>query len=78
MSAKFWVDIFEDIVTEVRNDTDKPVVIPTDSPYYLHGHPLDIIKTLNEIDRSPSQKAKYLPLTLGRLKAILVLIPFEN
>ncbi len=62
MSAKFWVDIFENIVTEVRNDTDKPGVIPTDSPYYLHGHPLDIIKTLNEIDRSPSQKAKKYPL----------------
>ncbi len=62
MSAPFWVDIIEDVVTEVRNDATKPGVIPTDSPYYMHGHPLDIIKTLNEKDRSPANKSKKYPL----------------
>lgn len=63
MSA-FWVDIIEDVVTEVRNDASKPGVgiIPVDSPYYLHGHPLDIIQTLNLKDGSPSQKAKKYPM----------------
>ncbi len=64
MSAPFWVDIIEDVVTEVRNDADKPGVgvIPADSPYYMHGHPLDIIKTLNEKDSSPTNKSKKYPL----------------
>ena len=61
-TAPFWVDVIEDVVTEVRNDTDKPGSIPTDSPYYMHGHPLDIIKTLNEKDRSPTNKSKKYPI----------------
>ncbi len=62
--APFWVDVIEDVVTEVRNDADKPGVglIPVDSPYYLHGHPLDIIKVLNAKDRSPTNKSKKYPL----------------
>ena len=63
-TAPFWVDVIEDVVTSVRADTDKPGVglIPADSPYYMHGHPLDIIKTLNEKDRSPTNKSKKYPL----------------
>jgi len=62
MSAPFWVDIIEDIVTAVRADTDKPDSIPVDSPYYMHGHPLDVIKTLNQKDRDPVNKSKKYPL----------------
>ena len=63
-TAAFWVDVIENIVTAVRNDADKPGVlfIPADSPYYLHGHPLDIIKVLNQKDRSPTNKSKKYPL----------------
>lgn len=62
MSAPFWVDIIGDIVTEVRTDVDKPSGINADAPYYLYGHPLDVIKELTLKDRSVTEKSKKYPL----------------
>jgi len=45
MSAPYWVDIFDEIVTDVRNDADNPCD-DTDEPFYMHGHPLEIINTI--------------------------------
>ena len=62
MSAPFWVDIFEEIVTNVRNDADKPVALDTDEPFYMHGHPLEIINTLSKKDKHDVQKYNKYPL----------------
>ena len=61
MSAAFWIDIFSDIVTEVQDDASKPAV-DADAPFYMHGHPLDIIKVLQEKTRNDTLKFKKYPL----------------
>ena len=64
MSAPFWVDIFDEIVTSVRNDTDKPGVgvIQAASPYYMFGHPKEIINMLLKKDKHDVQKYNKYPL----------------
>lgn len=62
MSAPFWIDIIEEIVTAVQDDTDKPVGLESDEPYYMHGHPLEILNTLSEKDRHKTYKFKKYPL----------------
>ena len=62
MSAPYWVDVFKDIVTDVRTDTDKPATLASDEPYFMHGHPLEILNTLSEKDRHSTYKFKKYPL----------------
>jgi len=61
MSAPYWVDIFDEIVTDVRNDADNPCD-DTDEPFYMHGHPLEIINTLAEKDQHKTHKFNKYPL----------------
>ena len=62
MSAPFWVDIFDEIVTSVRNDAAKPAALDTDEPFYMFGHPLEIINTLSKKDNHDVQKYNKYPL----------------
>jgi len=62
MSAPYWVDIFDEIVTAVRADSDKPVALDTDEPFYMHGHPLEIINTLALKDKNDVHKYNKFPL----------------
>lgn len=64
MSAPFWVDVFNEIVTSVRNDAAKPGVgvILAASPFYMHGHPKEIINTLSKKDKHDVQKYNKYPL----------------
>ena len=62
MSAPFWVDVFDEIVTNVRTDTDKPVALDTDEPFYMFGHPKEIINTLSLKDKNDVQKFNKYPL----------------
>lgn len=52
IDRRYFVDVFGDIVNEVRKIYD-----PTglEKPYYLYGHPIDITKQLELLDNS----AKY-------------------
>ena len=59
--SPFWVDIFGDIVTDVRADTDKPSGLDALAPYYDFGHPLDIVNKLSQKD-SGSLKFNKFPL----------------
>ncbi|MCK5607627.1 hypothetical protein KAR91_37430 [Candidatus Pacearchaeota archaeon] len=61
MSA-YWVDIIEDVVSEVRADTDKPATLTSEQPYYMHGHPLEVINTLSLKDKNDTYKFKKYPL----------------
>jgi len=62
MSAPFWVDIIEEIVTSVRTDDDKPVAMASDAPYYEYGHPKDLIRKLSQKDKHETLKYKKWPL----------------
>lgn len=62
MSAPYWVDIIEEIVTAVRNDTDKPAALDADEPFYMYGHPLEIINTLAKKDKHDVQKYNKYPI----------------
>lgn len=62
MSAPYWVDIIDEIVTDVRNDTNKPVALDSDEPFYMYGHPLEIINTLSQKDKHDTQKFNKFPL----------------
>ncbi len=62
MRAPYWIDVFSDIVTDVRNDTDKPAALDTDEPFYMHGHPLEIINILAQKDNHATHKFNKYPL----------------
>ena len=62
MSAPFWIDIIEEIVTDVQNDTTKPAALASGAPYYMHGHPLEILNTLSAKDNNKDWKYKKYPL----------------
>lgn len=62
MSAPYWIDVFEDIVADVRADTDKPGTLDTDEPFYMHGHPLEIINTLAQKDKHKTHKYNKYPI----------------
>jgi len=62
MSAPFWVDIFDEIVTDVREDADKPAALDADRPFYMFGHPLEIIDTLAKKDSNDVYKFNKYPL----------------
>ena len=53
------VDIVERIVSKVRLEYDP---INNEQPYFLHGHPLEIINTLKEYTNIPSLNDKKFPL----------------
>lgn len=62
MSAPFWIDIFSEIITNVQGDADKPATLGSDEPYYMYGHPLEIIDTLSRKDSNDTYKSKKYPL----------------
>lgn len=62
MKAPFWVDIFDEIVTAIREDADKPAALDTDEPFYMYGHPLEIINTLAKKDKHDVHKFNKFPL----------------
>lgn len=60
MSAAFWIDVFDEIVTSVQDDTDN--ALAADEPFYMHGHPLEIINTLAQKDKHDTEKFNKYPL----------------
>ena len=79
MSAPFWIDIFDEIVTDISEDTSKPGTLEADEPFYEHGHPLEIIDILNQKDRHDTEKFNKYPLialfqdfteTMGQIQSI--------
>lgn len=62
MSAAYWVDVFEDIVDKVRADSSKPSSMDTDEPFYMHGHPLEIVNILGQKDKHKVHKFNKYPL----------------
>lgn len=47
---------------DVQNDADKPATLGSDEPYFMHGHPLEILNTLSAKDRHKTYKYKKYPL----------------
>ena len=45
----YWIDIIDEIVTSVQDDSDN--ALASDEPFYMHGHPLEIIDLLNQKDK---------------------------
>ena len=62
MSSIYWVDIISAIVDDVRNDASKPAALAELAPYYIHGHPLDVVQQLQERDTSDNLKYSKYPL----------------
>ena len=60
MSAPYWIDAFEDLVDAVRADTDNPGT--GNEPYFMHGHPLEIVDRLNQKDRDKTYKFQKYPV----------------
>lgn len=56
----YWVDIIEDIVDEVRSDSSNPA--SGEAPYYLHGHPVDVMNQMTLREKSDQLKFKKWPL----------------
>jgi hypothetical protein len=57
--SPYWVDIFGDIVSDVRSDTTKPAGLDALAPYYDYGHPLDIVNKLKQKDTSSLKFNKF-------------------
>ncbi len=53
------VDLFGDVVKYVREEWDVENCV---APYYMHGHPLEILKLLTEKDKSNQFKYSKYPL----------------
>ncbi len=62
MSSVYWVDIISDIVDRVRSDSDNPCT--GDAPYYMYGHPLDVIGQLQMKDKNDNFKYKKYPVII--------------
>lgn len=56
IDRRYFVDVFGDIVNEVRKVYDP---IGLEKPYYLYGHPIDITKQLQLLDNSTERFKKY-------------------
>ncbi len=67
--SPYWVDIFGDIVTDVRNDADNPS--GPNAPYYDYGHGLDIVNKLKQKDDSTTEKFNKYPF-------IALIMPFKE
>lgn len=59
----YWVDVIEDIVDLVRADSTKPSV-GADAPYYLYGHPRDVVNQLSMKDKHGTLKFKKFPVII--------------
>lgn len=59
MNEPVIVDIFDDIITNVRAKYD---TILNKEPYYLFGHPLEIINVLSEKTKNDTLKFEKFPL----------------
>lgn len=53
MSAKYIVDLIGSVVDSMRID---------ETPYYMYGHPLEVINTLTEYEKHPKMKLMKYPL----------------
>ena len=83
---RFFVDIFDEIVAEVRSDYDE-VNTPVKEPYYMYGHAREIANRLDLKDRLAVEKFGKFPLiwlvtdlqeTAGEFKDVLYeLAPFR-
>ena len=60
----YWVDIISDIVDRIKADSDKPAALKADAPYYMHGHPQDIIKQLQMKSKNDASKFKRYPVVI--------------
>lgn len=60
ISASYWVDLMGEIVSNVRSDANNPAT--GDAPYYMYGHPLEVINTLAEKDLHSTYKYMRYPL----------------
>lgn len=61
VDTTYLVDVFGAAVEDVRFYYDKE---NGEKPYYLHGHPLEIIKVLSERDKSKNWKYRKYPLVI--------------
>jgi hypothetical protein len=61
IDSPYIVDVFSEIVTSVQSDSDKPAALASDAPYFMHGHPLDIVKLLKQKDDNDTLKLKKFP-----------------
>lgn len=59
VDTKYFVDVFGDIVSNVRSEYD---LVSGEKPFYLYGHILDILERLSTKDRSSTLKFKKYPL----------------
>jgi len=53
--SKYIDDLIGDVVDSMRID---------ETPYYLYGHPLEVINTLSEYEKHPKMKFKKYPLII--------------
>jgi len=60
--ALYIVDIIESVVDDVREDYTPPSGFDPDAPFYMYGHPIEIINTLMEKEKSGTLKFKKYPL----------------
>jgi len=56
----FWVDEIKEVVDMMRATV--PIVGDTDAPYYLHGHPIDVMNQMQQRDKHDEYKFKQWPL----------------
>ncbi len=62
MSSVYWVDIISDIVDRMRADDSNPCT--GDAPYYMYGHPLDVIGQLQAKDSNDVYKFRKYPVVI--------------
>lgn len=55
-SSKYIVDIIGDVVESMRLDNE--------TPYYLYGHPTEVVNTLAEWTKAPMMKDKKFPIVI--------------
>lgn len=58
-NSKYLVDVFDYVVQIVREEYDSE---SRELPYYLYGHPLEILATLSRKDKSGNWKYRKYPL----------------
>jgi len=56
IDRRYFIDVFGDIVNEVRKVYDPTGLI---KPYYLYGHPIDITLQLQKLENSTAKHKKY-------------------
>jgi hypothetical protein len=61
-NAMYIVDIIGSIVDAVRADYTPPTIFSGNAPFYMYGHPLEIINTLSQKDKHSKLKYQKYPL----------------